>query len=107
MKKICVAALVMLLSLNTLNASAKDKKPFSAAIENMTTEQKEARYLEMKQRVEEIKNMDKSSLTKDERKELKNELKSLNQEAKAIGKGGVYLSTAAIIIIILLLILLL
>ncbi|WP_147202422.1 hypothetical protein [Segetibacter aerophilus] len=107
MKKIFVAALVMLLSLNTFNASAKDKKPFSAAIENMTAEQKEARYLEMKQRVEEIKNMDKSSLTKDERKELKNELKSLNQEAKAIGKGGIYLSTAAIIIIILLLILLL
>lgn len=106
MKKICVAALVMLLSLNTFNASAKDKKPF-AAVENMTMEQKEARYLEMKQRVEEIKNMDKSALSKDERKGLRNELKNLNQEAKAIGKGGIYLSTAAIIIIILLLILLL
>lgn len=107
MKKIFVAVFVMLLSLSTFNASAKNTNPFAASVENLTTEQKEARYLEMKLRVEEIKNMDKSSLTKEDRKELRNELKDMNKEAKALGKGGIYISTAGLIIIILLLIILL
>ena len=107
MKKICVATLMMLLCFNTITANAADKNSLKARVENMTEEQKEARYLEMKQRVNEIKNMDKSSLTKDEKKQLRSELKDLNQEAKAIGRGGIYISTAALIIIILLLIILL
>jgi hypothetical protein len=96
----------MLLCLNTITVNAADKKTLKAKVENMTEEQKEARFVEMKQRVEEIKNMDKSSLSKNEKKQLRNELKDMNQEAKAIGRGGIYISTAALIIIILLLIIL-
>lgn len=107
MKRIFITALVMLLCFNTINVNAADKKTLKAKVENMTEEQKEARFLEMKQRVEEIKNMDKSSLTKDGKKGLRNELKDLKQEAKAVGRGGIYISTAALIIIILLLIILL
>jgi protein-disulfide isomerase len=78
----------------------KDKK------ENELTPEQIARLEAMKARVDEIKAMDKSALTKAERKALKKELKDMKKEAKAI-RGGVYLSVGAIIIIILLLILLL
>ncbi len=58
------------------------------------------------ERLNEIKAMDKSHLTKLEKKELRNETRSLKTKMKDIG-GGVYLSGGAIIIIIILLILLL
>lgn len=77
------------------------------AIANMTPEQKQARIEEIKQRVAEIKAMDKTQLTQASRKELRTELRSLKHEANAMGGGGVYLSVGAIIIIILLLILIL
>jgi DNA-binding MarR family transcriptional regulator len=57
-------------------------------------------------RVEEIKNMDKSDLSKSERKALRKELKEMKNQARAMG-GGVYLSVGAIIIIVLVLILIL
>ncbi len=56
-------------------------------------------------RVYEIKEMDRSSLTMTERKELKQELRAIKSEMKAV--NGVYLSIGAILIIVLLLILLL
>jgi hypothetical protein len=56
--------------------------------------------------MEEIKAMDKSHMSKAERKELRKELREMKKEARAMG-GGVYLSVGAIIIIILLLILIL
>ena len=107
MKKSLVAAFVMLLSLNTVTAFAVDKKTIQANVAKMSEEQKEARYVQMKLRVEEIKSMDKSTLTREEKKELRQELKDMNTEAKAAARGGVYLSISAIIIVILLLILLL
>lgn len=106
MKRALVTTLVMLLCLSTITVKAEDKKTLKARIESMTAEQKEARIVEIKQRVDAINSMDRSTLAKEERKELKKELKELNQEARAIG-GGIYLSTAAVIIIILLLIILL
>ena len=57
-------------------------------------------------RLEEIKAMDKSTLTRKERKELKKEVKNIKKEMKVLS-GGIYLSVGAIIIIILLLILIL
>lgn len=88
----------------TVSSTAIAKETNPAA---MTEAQKEVRYQEMKNRVEEIKAMDKSQLNRDERKALKTELKQMNKEAQAFGKGGVYLSVGAIIIIILVLILIL
>jgi hypothetical protein len=107
MKRMYVIALLMLLTFSSVVAKAADKKSLKARVENMTEQQKEARVLQMKQRVMEIKNMDKSALTKIEKKRLRNELKDMNQEARALGSGGVYISLAGLIIIVLLLILLL
>jgi hypothetical protein len=79
-----------------------------AKIAVMTDAQKEARLEEIKVRVEEIKNIDKSTLSRSERKELKAELKSYNKEMKAMKpRGGIYISFAGIIIVVLLLILIL
>ena len=50
--------------------------------------------------------MDKSNLTRVEKKALRSELKELKQQARGLDQG-VYLSVGAIIIIILLLILIL
>jgi len=61
---------------------------------------------ELVKRLEEIKAIDKSTLSRAERKELKKEVKSIKKEMKVLS-GGVYLSVGAIIIIILLLILIL
>lgn len=71
----------------------------------LTSEQK-VRLEQIVRRVEEIRTIDRSGLTRAERKQLKEELRQLKQEAKVM-KGGVYLSVGAIIIIILVLILLL
>jgi len=65
-----------------------------------------ARVAEIVKRVEEIKEMDKSTLTSSEKKDLRKELKGLKKDM-ATAKGGVYLSIGAIIIVVLLLILLL
>lgn len=68
-----------------------------------TPEQKLER---LTKRIEEIKAMDKRSLTKAERKALKKEVRDIRDEAKALS-GGVYISIGALLIVILLLILLL
>ena len=65
---------------------------------------KEVRAQQIEHRLIEIRNMDKSSLSRAEKKELRKEVKSLKKEAAT---QGIYLSIGAIIIIILLLILLL
>lgn len=56
-------------------------------------------------RLDEIKEMDKSNLSRAEKKELRKEVRSIKSELRSTG-NGVYLSIGAIIIIILLLILL-
>jgi hypothetical protein len=55
-------------------------------------------------RLDEIKSMDFSSMTKAEKKNLRQEVRDLKREARALS-GGVYLSAGAIIIILLILIL--
>ncbi|MET0392719.1 MAG: hypothetical protein ABW019_06240 [Chitinophagaceae bacterium] len=65
-----------------------------------------ARLEQIKNRVDEIRAMDKSHMSKAEKKALRKELRTMKQEARGIS-GGVYLSVGAIIIIILLLILIL
>ena len=57
-------------------------------------------------RLEEIEILDKSDMTRSEKKQLRAEVKSIKKELKELG-GGIYLSVGAVIIIILLLILLL
>ncbi|MEJ2882765.1 hypothetical protein [Pedobacter sp. GR22-6] len=104
MKKVIyslVLIFTLAISANTVNAADRKEKVKT----EMTAEQK-IQLKRITDRVEEIKSMDKSDLSKDEKKALRKELKELKREANAMG-GGVYLSVGAIIIIILLLILIL
>jgi hypothetical protein len=64
------------------------------------------RLQQLIQRLEEIRGMERSQLTKQERKSLRQEVRGIKKEVKK-ARGGIYLSVGAIIVIILLLILIL
>lgn len=59
----------------------------------------------MLDRLEEIKDMDKSELSRAERKALRTEVRTIKKEIRSSG-NGLYISTGAIIIILLLIIIL-
>jgi hypothetical protein len=66
----------------------------------------EAKTAALVQRLETIKAMDKSAMSRTEKKSLRKETREIRKEMKGLS-GGVYLSVGALIIVILLLILLL
>jgi hypothetical protein len=101
MKKFLQAAAFLLFLTVSLPVSAAVADPASSPVK---TENPRAQQL--LQRLEVIRGMDRSELTRTERKELRKEVKGIKKEMKAM-KGGVYLSIGAILIIILLLILIL
>lgn len=93
--------MVIVLSLGALPSTyAADKNP------SETPKEMPAEVKTMLNRLNEIKEMDKSNLSSSEKKELRTEVKTIKKNLKSSGQG-VYLSVGAIIIIILLLILLL
>ena len=101
-KKILRMALFMMLLAIALPAS-------SAVIASETSKingTENIRAQVLTQRLEEIRGMNKSEMTRLEKKSLRNEVKDIKKEMKVMS-GGVYLSVGAIIIVILLLILLL
>jgi hypothetical protein len=105
MKKLSFYLMIMVLSLSSLPST------MFAAEKNINAEKtnpKEvpAEVQKMLDRLEEIKEIDKSSLTRIEKKELRKEVREIKATLRSSG-NGVYLSVGAIIIIILLLILLL
>ena len=104
MKKLSFYLMIMVLSL-TVNPTPL----FAAETIATNPEPKEipAEVQTMLNRLEEIKEMDKSSLKSSEKKELRKEVREIKENLKSSGNGGLYLSVGAIIIIILLLILLL
>lgn len=59
----------------------------------------------MLNRLEEIKDMDKSEMTRAEKKELRKEVRAIKAEVRSSG-NGLYISAGAIIIILLLIIIL-
>lgn len=106
-QKIYMSLMLMVLLATTVTSNATNLVPnavtTSATADNEAV--KKANLVRIKARVEEIKDMDKSTLTSADRKALRKELRVLGKEARS--NGGVYLSVGAIIIIILLLILIL
>ncbi|WP_298223811.1 hypothetical protein [Flavobacterium sp.] len=66
----------------------------------------EAYAAKLMHRLEEIKAMDRSNMTRADKRALRKEVKGIKKELATAG-GGVYLSVGAIIIVILLLILIL
>ena len=105
MKKISLYLMVMLLSLTAFanTPTPVEKNPNTTP----TTTEMPVEVKTMLARLNEIKAMDKSSLTSSDKKELRKEVRTIKKNLKASGNGGVYLSIGAIIIIILLLILIL
>ena len=67
--------------------------------------EQKAEVQRLQNRLEEIKSIDKSKLSKEEKKALRGEVKAIKKELKVIS-GGVYLSVGAILLIVLLIILL-
>jgi len=106
MKKVSYLIVTALLMLTILPAHATDKK-LSIKKEVAGTNTLEPAEVEAyESRVNEIKAMDKSSMTSTERKELRKELRSIESELK-LNSGGVYISVGVLILIIILLIVLL
>jgi hypothetical protein len=105
MKKLHFYLMMIVLSLSlfpsTVTASEKNITAVTANSNEMPAEVKG-----MLSRLEEIKTMDKSSMSRLEKKELRKEVKTIKSTLRASG-NGVYLSIGAIIIIVLLLIILL
>lgn len=101
--KIRMAVLMITLAI-TAPAFSNNETNDKATV-TLTAEEK-AKVDVMVSRIKEIRAMDKSDLTRAERKALRKEVKEINANLKAAGQG-VYLSIGAIIIIILLLILIL
>ena len=105
LKKILrIASVVMLIAIALPASSATIVPGFSQT--SNPAKMEEPRTQQLLQRLEEIKGMNKSELTRLEKKNLHKEVKEIKKEMKTIS-GGVYLSAGAIIIIVLLLILLL
>lgn len=100
-KSLCLFAVTLLLTLSaiTCTAAALTTDPSAKeVIAAMTPEQKQARLATIKLRIAEIKAIDKSELTKPERRELRTELKSLRkQEFDMV--GFLYISVGAVIFI--------
>ncbi|HLG40651.1 MAG TPA: hypothetical protein VI461_13325 [Chitinophagaceae bacterium] len=98
-----IASFVILMAIALPASSALVSDP---AVTNSPAKTEDTRTQQLLNRLEEIKDMNKSDLTRMEKKSLRKEVKDIKKEMKAMS-GGVYLSVGAIIIIILLLILIL
>ena len=99
-----IAATFLLLSIAPLQVNATtNPEPLFVAL---TRAAEPTKAEKLNARVYEIESMDKSNLSRAEKKALRKELRSIKHELQA-GSGGVYLSTGAIILIAVLLIILL
>lgn len=104
MKKITFYVMITILSLTVFPNQIIAKEMTPTAISN-TNKEIPAEVKVLLDRLNEIKAMDKSALTRVEKKALRKEVRSIKSTLRSSG-NGVYLSVGAIIIVILLLILL-
>ena len=109
MKKLfaCLAATLLLVTLAPIQSKAENKK---STVSVASTKTGSVEMEKMINRVNEIKAMDRSTMSSSEKKELRKELKTLkmdvNNASQSNGGGTVYVSAGLIIIILLLIILL-
>jgi hypothetical protein len=107
MKRILVIIGIMVLPFSTTTLFANMGDPKSKVAATATTENKlsEDEILRLKKRVEEIRNMDKSKLTIEQKRELKKELKTIKKSFRR-DTAVIYIGGSTLLIIILLIILL-
>lgn len=101
MKKILYLAFSLLMLSSTTNLVQAKTAPKSEL-----TDQQNLRMNQISQRVEEIKKLDKSTLSSQEQQNLKSELTAMKKEAKKAGNSGIYLSVTALLVIIIILLIL-
>jgi cell shape-determining protein MreC len=110
MKKIIFLVFVALFSLNAsmvfannpVSSSESEKTAIPVKTENKLTD---AEINHITKRVKEIRKMDKSELTSEEKKELKSELKEMKKEVKK-SNGTIYIGGTTLLLILILVILL-
>lgn len=101
--RLVFAILILSCSLQYASAAVMTEK---VPQESLTSQQK-VRLQLITKRVMEIKSIDKSKMSRQDRKSLRAELRELKKEASGIAAGGVFLTVGALLAVILLLILLL
>jgi Skp family chaperone for outer membrane proteins len=99
MKKLAICILAMILSF-TFNPSTASAAPDPIKIESP---KEAAQAKQLISRLEEIKLMDVSKMSHDEKKAIRKEVKAIKAKLHDIG-GGVYISAGALILILVLLI---
>lgn len=104
MKKLIQGTFLVFMLLSVMPITLKAEK--AKTEKKVMTEVETTKANVLITRLKEIEAMDKSALTRTERRVLRKEVKSINSNLANLN-GGVYLTTGAIIIIILLLILIL
>jgi F0F1-type ATP synthase membrane subunit b/b' len=108
MKNLSRLLLIAVFTLNTMLVSA-DNSSSSAALNQKNAKEYKMSKEEAKKlvtRLKEIRKMDKSNLSAQQKKELRNEVVTIKEQLTKADKGVVvYLSTIAIIIIVLLILL--
>lgn len=104
MKKTALYLMILILSLGAFSTSMMASEK-NTTIPAPTPKEIPAYVQNMLNRIDEIKDMDKSTLSRSERKELRKEVREINKEIRSTG-NGIYLSVGAIIIILLLIIIL-
>lgn len=107
MKKIIFFVCLMIFSLSVSAASvikSDEEKPIAS--DKKETKLTEAEISNLTMRVEEIRDMDKSTLTYSEKRDLRNELNAIKKDMRKDGQV-VYISVGTVLLIVLILILLL
>jgi hypothetical protein len=105
---VCCFVLIMIFSMSSTTSFANssefssEKVAIQAEMENYLTKE-EAEIITM--RIEEIREMDKSALTAEEKLELRTELKDIRKEIQRQG-GVIYISVGTVLVILLLILLL-
>ena len=105
MKKITLSIMIIVLSLAIIPTTMLAKTTSLTADSNASKEMP-AEVKILFDRLEEIKEMDKSDLSSSDKKVLRKEVKAIKANLRSSG-NGVYLSVGAIILIVILLIILL
>jgi hypothetical protein len=101
MKKLiaCIATALMLVTLTPIQSVA-EKKPASISLTGKESPELKAIIT----RVNEINAMDRSTMSRSERKEIRKELRALKKAAHKHDGGGVYVSAGFIILVLVLII---
>ena len=104
-------ATLMIFALSISTAMATNSDPNNESEKPVTTDEKVTKLSEeelavLTNRVEEIKDMDKSKMTSKERRALRKEVREINTEVRASNGGGVYIGVGTLLLIIILILIL-